>query len=1186
MTKRIVSILVAVFMVMALIPMTALAKDSASRSGDVQKLNEVRSAARPSKTAAVTFDFEYSSEAEFDWTLIDSDGDGYEWYWLGYGINQSTANMAYEGVGNLTSASYQGGVVLYPDNWAITPAVAIPDDATTLTFWVKGQDPSYADEHYAVYVGTAPTVSSMTQILPESVATGDWVQKTIDISGYAGDTMYFGFRHFNVADMFRINLDLVEIHSEGEPVDPTPVPTATPAPGGEYPTPGAGEAVVVLEAEDVWGDGTGYQMLLDADANTYGSIIPTSGGLTTSGNASAATYAEFEYKIPENADGNLNTSNMILDSMGYVVIPAGTYDWCITNPTPGDRMWIASSYGSIPGRYDNYVFQEGAVYVFHVSYGGQNDQVDLTIIGDVDPQPTPEPPAPDPLLSEALNVEGGEIEFASVGDYPWHTVTAGGRFYATSTNAGNASTTSVLTATVVANAGDIVQFDFKAWGEGSYSTWWDECAFYVDNTMVASWGAYDNDWETFSYGLTAGTHNLKWSYTKDSSVNPDGDYFAVDNVYVGAPVHVEQIVATESITVPVNRTGMIEWTVLPDAAFNKEVTLTVDDPTIATVNDKGQVFGVSEGETFVTIASVEDPSIYAVCEIEVVDMGFELVTFYGLSVYDPSEEHQDMWVTFNDGEPGNLTDVAYGPSTESYCGAYAYGKVYMVNLGYELVVASINDLGNFQTIATGVAEGYYLISLTWNYADGLLYGIAIDEEDSSFNLVGVDPASGDWAIIMPLNIEALALASDENGLLYVVDFGSDLYTINLANNSVNHVGYTGVESSYVQGFCYDFDSSTLYWAHYLEEGVLCRVDKATAAVEEIGLLGSEGNEIVAMFTIPSDEPAPVTGNVPVTGITITPEEVEVREGATIQFTAHITPFNASNKNIEWGVDDESVIAVDQNGMVIALKEGTAMVYATTEDGNYTAYAIVNVLAMPGGMVAGYYFEVDPISEGWRFVDYDGDGYNWEWNYGGAANGVNVFEGEGIIQSNSYVNYVGALYPDNWAITPALNLPDGNATVTLYAAGQDPDWASEHFAIFAGLTNNPADMIQVSAEFVATGDYVEYSADLSMFAGETCYIAIRHFNVTDEFILNVDQVEIWGEEEQPPTEHLWGDANGDGKVDSSDVLLTMRYVMGLAEIAPEDLPWVDVNGDGVVDMTDALLIARVVMGLMDHFIVEE
>ena len=1183
MTKRIVSILVAVFMVMALIPMTALAKDSASRNGDVQKLNEVRSAAKPAKTAAVTFDFEYSSEAEFDWTLIDSDGDGYDWYWLGYGINQTTANMAYEGVGNLTSASYQGGVVLYPDNWAITPAVAIPDDATTLTFWVKGQDPSYADEHYAVYVGTAPTVSSMMQILPESVATGDWVQKTIDISGYAGDTMYFGFRHFNVADMFRINLDLVEIHSEGEPVNPTPVPTATPAPGGEYPTPGAGEAVVVLEAEDVWGDGSGYQMLLDADANTYGSIIPTSGALTTGGNVSDAIYAEFEYKIPENADGNLNTSNIILASSGYVVIPAGTYDWCITNPTPGDRMWIASSNGTVPGRYDNFQFQEGGIYIFHVSFGGQNDQVDLTIGGSVEPPPTPTPVAPDPELSNALNVTGGEIEFASAGEYPWYTVNNNGRFYAVSGNAGNASTTSVLTATVEAAAGDIVQFDFMAWGEGS-STYWDECAFFVDNTQVLSLGAYDNDWESFAYELTAGTHTLKWSYTKDSSVNPDGDFFAVDNVYVGAAVGVEQIVATESLEIPVNRSAAIEWTVLPEAAFNKAVTFTVDNPAIATVNDKGQVFGVAEGETFVTITSVDNPSVFAVCEITVVDMGYELATFYAISAYDPSEVNMDQWVTFNDGAPSMLT--ALGSSPDAYNAAYAYGKVYSITLSGELIASSFNTIYSYETIATGVVSADdTVISMTYSYTDGVLYAIVVDG-DSNFHLLGVDPATGDSAIVMDFDVEALALCSDYAGRIYMVDFTSYFYTVDPAAGTYTLVGDTGLSSSYVQDICYDFASDTVYWAHYLEDGVLYRLDKNTGAVEEVGMIGTAGNELVGMFCLPENEPAPSGGDVPVTGITIEPTEVEMRVGQTRDFTVHITPFNASNKNVEWGVDDESIIAVDQNGTVVALAPGNAMVFATTEDGEYTAYAVVNVIASAGGFVTGYYFESDPEAEGWQFIDSDGDGETWYWNPG--SDGLNVYEGEGVIQSASYINYVGALYPDNWAITPAINLPDGNAaSVTLYAAGQDPSYAREHFAIYAGLTPNISEMIQVSSEYIASGDYAEFSADLSEFTGETVYIAIRHFNVTDEFILNVDQVEVWGGgETPPPAEHLWGDANGDGIVDTSDALLVMRYVMGLAEISAENLPWVDVNGDGNVDMTDALLIARVVMGIMDHFIVEE
>ena len=47
------------------------------------------------------------------------------------------------------------------------------------------------------------------------------------------------------------------------------------------------------------------------------------------------------------------------------------------------------------------------------------------------------------------------------------------------------------------------------------------------------YGARDNDWERFTVELSAGTHNLKWMYSKDSIVDPEGDYFAVDNVAIG-----------------------------------------------------------------------------------------------------------------------------------------------------------------------------------------------------------------------------------------------------------------------------------------------------------------------------------------------------------------------------------------------------------------------------------------------------------------------------------------------------------------------------------------------------------------------------------------------------------------------------------------------------------------------------
>ncbi len=149
-------------------------------------------------------------------------------------------------------------------------------------------------------------------------------------------------------------------------------------------------------------------------------------------------------------------------------------------------------------------------------------------------------------LNSALNIEGGTINFGSSGDYPWKVVTEGGRTYAQSGNAGVASSSSVLTATVTLSSPMSLFFDFKAWGEGS-STAWDKCEFFVDGVSQFAYGALMNNWETYTVLLTAGTHTLMWRYTKDSSVNPTGDYFAVDNVCLGADL--SQAVSDGAFTV-------------------------------------------------------------------------------------------------------------------------------------------------------------------------------------------------------------------------------------------------------------------------------------------------------------------------------------------------------------------------------------------------------------------------------------------------------------------------------------------------------------------------------------------------------------------------------------------------------------------------------------------------------------
>jgi hypothetical protein len=140
-----------------------------------------------------------------------------------------------------------------------------------------------------------------------------------------------------------------------------------------------GYCAITLEAHQVWGeeDNSGYQMLLDADATAYGTEYQAYGSENMSGTFTG-NYDNFEYKIPENADNNLETQNIVADGSVTIVIPAGTYDYIMLNPTPGDRLWISSEFGNMGGRGDDVTFVAGHEYLFLITLGSNgNDRTDL-----------------------------------------------------------------------------------------------------------------------------------------------------------------------------------------------------------------------------------------------------------------------------------------------------------------------------------------------------------------------------------------------------------------------------------------------------------------------------------------------------------------------------------------------------------------------------------------------------------------------------------------------------------------------------------------------------------------------------------------------------------------------------------------------------------------------------------------
>ena len=106
-------------------------------------------------------------------------------------------------------------------------------------------------------------------------------------------------------------------------------------------------------------------------------------------------------------------------------------------------------------------------------------------------------------------------------------------YYMKSGNAGVASSTSAISVTVTFPSNGTIEFDAECRGEGS-STAWDKCIFSIDGVAQFTYGAWITGWNHYSFDVPAGEHTFTWKYTKDSSVNPAGDYFAVDNIVMSS----------------------------------------------------------------------------------------------------------------------------------------------------------------------------------------------------------------------------------------------------------------------------------------------------------------------------------------------------------------------------------------------------------------------------------------------------------------------------------------------------------------------------------------------------------------------------------------------------------------------------------------------------------------------------
>ena len=168
----------------------------------------------------------------------------------------------------------------------------------------------------------------------------------------------------------------------------------------------------------------------------------------------------------------------------------------------------------------------------------------------------------------------------------------------------------------------------------------------------------------------------------------------------------------------------------------------------------------------------------------------------------------------------------------------------------------------------------------------------------------------------------------------------------------------------------------------------------------------------------------------------------------------------------------------------------------------------------------YDFENNSLS-GWTTIDADGDGQSWDLATTVMGTGYGHNGSGDMVLSKSYDNNLGALTPDNFLVSPSKA---AYSSISFYACAQDNAWPAEHFGVAVSTTTAAASAFTMVQEWTMTakgqgapapgrggdraqGNWYQYTVDLSSYSGQPIWVAIRHFNCSDLFYLDVDDITL-------------------------------------------------------------------------------
>lgn len=930
------------------------------------------------------------------WTSIDADGDGYNWNSnVAVGLTSPGHNGS---AGYAFSQSYDNNVgPLTPNNYLITPAITLSGDAT-LTYYVCGQDASYAAEHYAVLISTTGNSAAdfTTVLLEETISAtrdqGAWLERNINLAAYTGQTVYIAFRHYNVSDEYFLDLDDVQIFMN--PTSPTIAAANTNVNFGVVLLPGTGAAQVNV---------SGYSLTTPISATTAAPFSISADNATFGTSASIAATGGTLY-------------------VKYSPVAAGSDNGTITLSSTGATDVTINLAGSAFDCSDN-----------SIPYTCSFDNALTECWSTVD-----------------ANGDGSTFEIDVTNGYASYTY-----------NSTNAANDWLISPIFTFDGNQYATFEYYA-ASTSYPERFQ--VFALGSDTVALTAAVDVT-SAVAQIQVLDLSNLNGSYKIGIQCISDADEFHlyIDNFNVnevsGSSVSVSAD-ALDFSTVAMNANSNPKVVVVSSINLNEAISLATTAP-----------FEISlDGTTYATTLTIP-----ANAQFNVNDSVY--VRFSPTAVGTFAE---DLTISTTD---STFTVALTGESVDCSDGIASLPYTYDFNTGlYPPICWTVNDEANFGAVGIDETTG-----------DNGLAFMALDR------LVTPEIHTND-AILVSFDY------SSYGGSMATADFRVGYSSTDVDANSFTWLGtttiaadgfanysavvpagtkYIAIEATEMNPFIYIIFQMDNYI--FVDNFTLTAISEPTMMLSETALdFGSIaiGNNAVKTVSV---QGALLTSDITATA----PASFEVSaDGTTYAATAQL-PSVGGTLYVKYAPTAEG-----SNSGNVTLTSGT-----TTASIAVTGSAID--CSAPVTLPYVETFESE-LSGCWDNIDRDGDGYSWfVTNELGADY---AHSGEGVLASQSYINNIGALNPNNWLISPNLVIPAEGANLSWYVRGLDPSFAAEYYDVLiapAGSDN----FTSLFSETLASDSWEARSVLLMDYAGQTVRIAFNHTNTTDQYWMLIDDLSI-------------------------------------------------------------------------------